>query len=50
MQDILYHKWEDAQMKYQIYLPESLKTIVIQQLHNGITGGHFKLSKRLYPK
>lgn len=50
MQDILYHKWEDAKMIYQIDLPESLKTIVIQQLHNGITGGHLKLSKRLYPK
>lgn len=47
MQDILYHKWEDAQMKYQIVLPKSLKTVVLQKLHNGITGGHLVVKKTL---
>lgn len=47
MQDILYHKWKDTQMKYQIVLPESLRTLVLKQLHNGITGGHLGVKKTL---
>lgn len=33
MQDILYHKWEDTQMKYQIVFLESLRTLVKASKH-----------------
>lgn len=37
---ILYHIWEGVQPKYQIVLPQSLKHLIFQQLHNSVTGGH----------
>lgn len=44
---ILYHIWEGVQPKYQIVLPQSLKHLIFQQLHNSVTGGHLGVRKTL---
>lgn len=47
---VVCHAWETAQGRQpilQVAIPKSMKTLVLQQLHNSITGGYLGVTKTL---
>lgn len=46
---ILYYKWESDGRDFTLNLvvPKELQTLVLEQLHNSVTGGHLGIKKTL---
>jgi alpha-mannosidase len=46
---IVYRKWESNGNHFDLHivLPSKLRTIVLNKLHNTVTGGHFGIRKTL---
>ena len=50
VKEILYRKWESNNGNHfdlHIFLPSKLRTIVLNQLHNTVTGDHLGIRKTL---
>ncbi len=48
--NLLCHKWDPGQgkqPKFQIVIPQNLKTVVLKQLRNSVTGGHLGYKKTI---